>query len=116
MLNEDLPDPYETIDTLDTDDIELNQKTSPHSILESDQQSIYNKQVQNLKQGLAAEEIMVYLDDFEEQVKQEILMIGNISLGEVQVQSIIYSFIQSIIYSFIQSIVYLHFRPVCGGG
>ncbi|XP_057308593.1 uncharacterized protein LOC130646936 [Hydractinia symbiolongicarpus] len=82
--NEDLPDLYEVMGSLDTDEIQLNLKTSPPSIMESDQQKIHQKQVLELKQGLAEEEIKVYLDEFEKQVEQEILMIGNISLEDVQ--------------------------------
>jgi len=36
--------------------------------------------------GLAEEQIKVYLDEFEQRVEQEILMIGNISLDDVQVR------------------------------
>ena len=38
--------------------------------------------------GLAEEQIKVYLDEFEQRVEQEILMIGNISLDDVQVSLI----------------------------
>lgn len=85
--NEDLPDLYEVMGSLDTDEIQLNLKTSPPSIMDSDQQKIHQKQVLELKQGLAEEEIKVYLDEFEKQVEQEILMIGNISLEDVQVST-----------------------------
>ena len=49
--NDDLPDMYETLQGLDTDEIELNMKTSPPSILNNEQQVEYQKQVQDLKQG-----------------------------------------------------------------
>lgn len=50
--NDDLPDMYETLEGLDTDEIELNMKTTPPSILTNDHQQQYQKQVQDLKQGL----------------------------------------------------------------
>ena len=53
--NEDLPDLYGTLQSLDTDDIELNLKTSPPSILTNDQQQEYQKQVHDLKQGIATD-------------------------------------------------------------
>lgn len=84
VTNDDLPDMYETLQGLDNDDIELNMKTSPPSILNNNQQVEYHQEVQDLKQGLAEEEIKVYLDEFEQRVEQEILMIGNISLDDVQ--------------------------------
>ena len=49
---DDLPDMYETLEGLDTDEIELNLKTSPPSILTNDQQQEYQNQVQSLKQGI----------------------------------------------------------------
>ena len=50
--NDDLPDMYETLEGLDTDEIDLNLKTSPPSILTNDQQQEYQKEVQSLKQGM----------------------------------------------------------------
>lgn len=76
---------YNAMEGLDTDGIELNMKTSPPSILDNEQQRRYQQQVHDLKQGLAEEEIKVYLDEFEQRVEEEILMIGNISLDDVQV-------------------------------
>lgn len=55
--NDDLPDMYETLEGLDTDEIELNLKTSPPSILTNDQQQEYQKEVQNLKQGKCSSHI-----------------------------------------------------------
>ena len=43
---------YETLEGLDTDEIDLNLKTSPPSILTNDQQQEYQKEVQSLKQGM----------------------------------------------------------------
>jgi len=42
---------YETLEGLDTDEIELNMKTSPPSILNNVQQQKHQKEVQDLKQG-----------------------------------------------------------------
>ena len=74
------------MDSLDSEDIRLNLKTAPPNMFENEEQKIFQKHVQDLKQGLAEEEIRVYLDEFEERVEQEILMIGNISLEDVQVK------------------------------
>ena len=74
------------MDSLDSEHIRLNLKTAPPNMFENEEQKIFHKHVQDLKQGLAEEEIKVYLDEFEERVEQEILMIGNISLEDVQVK------------------------------
>ena len=84
--NEDLPDLYEVMDSLETDDIHLNLKTSPPPLFENEEQEHMHKRVNELKQGLAEEEIQMYLDEFEQKVEEEILMIGTVSLEDVQME------------------------------
>ena len=57
----DLPDPFDAINTIETDEDELNQSTSPPSILDSGKQNLHNRQVENLKEGLAADEVKVHI-------------------------------------------------------
>ena len=89
--NEDAPDLYEMMGSLDGGDTELNSKASPPSLFGTAQQQEMHRYVEELKLGLAEEEISEYLDEFEKQVEEEVLMIGSISLEEVQVGKFFYS-------------------------
>ena len=50
-----------------------------------------HKGINKTKLALAEEEIGWYLEEFEKHVEEEVLMIGNIGLGEVQVCNILLS-------------------------
>ena len=83
--NDDLPDLDDLLGTLDSGETQLETSSLPPPLLEPDEQKEKQRQVQELKVGLAEEPIGAYVDDFEKRMEDEILMIGNISLEEVQV-------------------------------
>ena len=80
-----LPELYEYLGTLDNGDTELESKHIPPSLFENEYQNHMHKGVDEMKLALAEEEIGEYLEEFEKQVEEEVLMIGSIGLGEVQV-------------------------------
>ena len=71
--------------TLDSGETQLETSAPPPPLFEPEEQREKQRQVQELKVGLADEPIGAYVDEFEKRMEDEVLMIGNISLEEVQV-------------------------------
>ena len=80
------PELYEYLGSLDNGDTELESKHIPPPLFENENQHHMHRDIDRTKLSLAEEEIEDYLDEFERQVEEEVLMIGNIGLNEVQVQ------------------------------
>ena len=80
-----MPELYEYLGSLDNGDTELESKGIPPSLYDNDQHRNTQRNVEDTKLAMAEEEIGWYLEEFEKRVEEEVLMIGNISLSEVQV-------------------------------
>lgn len=81
-----IPELYEYLGSLDDGDTELESKGIPLSLFENEQQIDMHRSIEHTKLEMAEEEIGWYLEEFEKHVEEEVLMIGNIGLGEVQVK------------------------------
>jgi len=79
-----IPELYEYLGSLDNGDTELESKGIPPSLYDNDQHRNTQQNVEDTKLAMAEEEIGWYLQEFEKYVEEEVLMIGNISLSEVQ--------------------------------
>ncbi len=84
---ENLPELYEYLGSLDNGDTELESKGIPPSLFGNEQQRHMHQSIDQMKLALAEEEIGGYLEEFEKQVEEEVLMIGSIGLEEVQVKN-----------------------------
>jgi hypothetical protein len=71
--------------TLDGGESELETSDPPPPVIQPEDKAQQQNKIDELKLGLAEERIDTYLDDFERRMEEEILMIGQISLEEVQV-------------------------------
>jgi len=74
--------------TLDGGESELETTSPPPPVIQPEDKVSQQGKIDELKLGLAEEKINSYLDDFENRMEEEILMIGQISLEEVQVNTI----------------------------
>ncbi|KAK3743337.1 hypothetical protein QZH41_013912, partial [Actinostola sp. cb2023] len=82
--NDELPDIDEMMGTLDGGESELETTSPPPPVIQPEDKVSQQGKIDELKLGLAEEKINSYLDDFENRMEEEILMIGQISLEEVQ--------------------------------
>lgn len=73
--------------SLEKNDSGLGSFAIPPSLYENAQQREMHKYVEELQQSVADEEISLYLDEFERKVEEEIILVGNISLEDVQVST-----------------------------
>ena len=72
-------------DDLENEKSGLGTKKPPPSLYDNLQQKEMHKYVDELRQGMADEEIASYLAEFERKIEEEIIEIGDISLEDVQV-------------------------------
>ena len=84
----DLPDIYGLLQSLDEDEQDLlNSRSLAHpSLFDSDKQQAKYKYIDELKLQIADSAVDRYVQDFNQNVEDEILMIGSVSLEEVQVR------------------------------
>lgn len=85
-----LPDLYALLESLEEDKKNLLNS----SIFESDKQHAKYKYIDELKLQMADSTVEKYVEDFHQDVEDEILMIGSISLEEVQVCHLASDFIK----------------------
>ncbi|XP_071854026.1 uncharacterized protein [Apostichopus japonicus] len=82
--SEELPNLVNLLDTLDGGESDLETETEPpHLFLRPEQEPNY-REISNLETTLKDELIDPYVDRFDDSIQDEVLMIGNISLEEVQ--------------------------------
>lgn len=83
--SEELPNLVNLLDTLDGGESDLETETEPpHLFLRPEQEPNY-REISHLETTLKDELIDPYVDRFDDSIQDEVLMIGNISLEEVQV-------------------------------
>ena len=83
-----LPDLDELLGTLDGGDSQLETSATPPPLVPQEEKQVQQKQIHTLKLGMADEQIERYDEQFNKKVEDEILMIGHISLEEVQVRRV----------------------------
>jgi hypothetical protein len=77
----DLPDIYALLESLEEDKVTLNSQ----NIFDSEKQQAKYQYIDELKLQMADSTVEKYVDDFHQNVQDEILMIGSITLEDVQV-------------------------------
>ncbi|XP_030829615.1 uncharacterized protein LOC582863 isoform X1 [Strongylocentrotus purpuratus] len=82
--NDDLPNLENLIGTLEEGDSELHTEREPPTLFNRPEHEPSYRQISHLRQELEEEKIDPYIDRFEDNVRDDVLMIGNISLEEVQ--------------------------------
>ena len=60
--------------------------TTPPPLVPPEEKQIKQKRIEDLKLGMAEEPIEPYDEDFNKKMEPEVLMIGHITLEEVQVR------------------------------
>ena len=73
------------MDTLDGGESDLEADVEPPSFFQRPEHEPNYKKISNLRQEMEEEEIDPYISQFDDTIKDDVLMIGNISLEEVQV-------------------------------
>ncbi|XP_033640408.1 uncharacterized protein LOC117300735 [Asterias rubens] len=81
---DDLPDLNKLMDTLDGGESDLEADVEPPSFFQRPEHEPNYKKISNLRQEMEEEEIDPYISQFDDTIKDDVLMIGNISLEEVQ--------------------------------
>ncbi|XP_077989963.1 uncharacterized protein LOC144444426 [Glandiceps talaboti] len=82
--NDDLPDLYKLIDTLEGGDTELETTREPPLLFTKPEHEPQYQKIKELTLELEKEEIDPYVTEFDDKVRDDVLMIGNISLEDVQ--------------------------------
>ncbi|EDO30431.1 predicted protein, partial [Nematostella vectensis] len=82
--NPDLSDIDEVMGKLDGGETELETTSPPPPVIKPEEKEPQTRRIQELKQGLAEEPILEYIEEFEKKMQEEIVMIGQISLEEIQ--------------------------------
>ncbi|KAJ8020621.1 hypothetical protein HOLleu_40259 [Holothuria leucospilota] len=82
--NDSLPNLDALLDTLDGGESDLETETEPPHLFQRPEQEPNYQEISNLRSTLEAESIDPYVDRFDDSIRDEVLMIGNISLEEVQ--------------------------------
>ncbi len=80
-----LPDLYHLMDTLEDGQTDLEVESEPPSLFTRPEHVPNFKKISELKLELEEDDIGPYVEEFDEGVKDDVLMIGSISLEEVQV-------------------------------
>ena len=80
-----LPDLYRLMDSLEDGQTDLDKEEEPPSLFTRQETADTYHKITELKMELEEEPIGDYVEDFEEGVRDDVLMIGSISLEEVQV-------------------------------
>ncbi len=80
-----LPDLYRLMDSLEDGKTDLEVDSEPPSLFTRPEHVPNYKKITDLKLELEEEDIGPYMEEFDEGVKDDLLMIGSISLDEVQV-------------------------------
>jgi hypothetical protein len=78
----DLPDIYALLESLEEDKVTL---LNSQNIFDSEKQKAKYQYIDELKLQMADSTVEKYVDDFHQNVQDEILMIGSITLEDVQV-------------------------------
>ncbi|XP_038052469.1 uncharacterized protein LOC119725181 [Patiria miniata] len=81
---DDLPDLYKLMNTLDGGESDLEAEAPPPSFFQRPEHEPNYKKISVLRQEMEEEEIDPYISQFDDTIKDDVLMIGNISLEEVQ--------------------------------
>ncbi|XP_072175940.1 uncharacterized protein [Diadema setosum] len=82
--NEDLPNLENLMGTLEEGDSELHTEREPPTLFNRPEHEPSYRQISHLRQEMEEEPIDPYIDRFEDNIRDDVLMIGNISLEEVQ--------------------------------
>ena len=80
--DKDLPDIYALLESLEEEKMNL---LNSQSLFDSEKQQAKYGYIDELKLQMADSAVQEYVDDFHQNVEDEILMIGSISLEDVQV-------------------------------
>ena len=83
--DENLPDLYRLMASLDGRDGSLDQHTEPPSLFTQPENVTSYKKISELKMQMEDADIGDYVGEFEEGIRDDVLMIGSIGLEEVQV-------------------------------
>ena len=78
----DLPDIYALLESLEEDKVTL---LNSQNIFDSEKQKAKYQYIDELKLQMADSTVEKYVDDFHQNVEDEIVMIGSITLEDVQV-------------------------------
>lgn len=84
-----LPDLYRLMDTLEGGDSDLESSVQPPNLFTRPEHVPNYKKISELKLQLEEENIEEYVQEFDETVEDDMLMIGSISLEEVQVRNLL---------------------------
>lgn len=80
-----MPDLYRYLEALNTADTDLDGPHSPPQLFtQAEHKHNYNN-IQLLKYEVEEEKVQGYVDEFETEAKDDVLVVGDISLGEIQV-------------------------------
>ncbi|XP_069105787.1 capping protein inhibiting regulator of actin dynamics-like [Argopecten irradians] len=82
--DKDLPDLYRLLDTLEGGDNELETERQPPALFTRPEHLPRFKKISELKQEIVDAELGPHLEQFEEGVKDDVVMLGQISLEDVQ--------------------------------
>lgn len=85
-----MPDIYALLESLEEDKVNL---LNSQNLFESEKQKAKYEYIDELKLQMADSTVEKYVDDFHQNVEDEILMIGSITLEDVQVEK--FNFINS---------------------
>ena len=83
--DETLPDLYRLMDALETGKTDLDTVDEPPSLFTRPEHVPNYKKISELKLELEEEDIQPYVENFEDEVRDDVLMIGSIKLEDVQV-------------------------------
>ncbi|XP_052761377.1 uncharacterized protein LOC128204074 isoform X2 [Mya arenaria] len=81
-----LPDLYRLLDTMEKDDGDLSNVKQPPSLFSRPEHVDKYQKITKLKLEMEEQEMSPYLNQFEDGVKDDLLMIGNVSLEDVQAE------------------------------
>ncbi|XP_045180354.2 uncharacterized protein LOC123539694 isoform X3 [Mercenaria mercenaria] len=81
-----LPDLYRLLETMEKEDGDLSNKKQPPSLFSRPEHVDKYQKITKLKLEMEESEMSPYLDHFEAGVRDDVLMIGNVSLEDVQTE------------------------------
>ena len=84
--DEDVPDLYKYLEELESAETDLDGPHHPPELFTQPEHKHNFNNIQLLKYEVEEEHVQPYVDEFEEGAKDEVLVVGDISLEEIQVR------------------------------